>query len=109
MKKYIATTFCAFALLAGTLSCNDDDRNAPLVLPSELEVIVTVDPKRPSSVSVVAAADDVNFYNVYFGDAAAEVPVRTVDGKATHTYAAVGTYTIRVQAHTTTRDYVKTE
>ncbi|MBT1711891.1 family 16 glycosylhydrolase [Fulvivirgaceae bacterium PWU5] len=109
MKKHIAFALFSFALLGLAASCSDDEASATLTLPSNLEAAVTVDAKAPSKVSVVATAKDVNFYTVYFGDSDTETPTRTADGKASHTYAKLGTYTVRVQAHTTVMDYVTVE
>jgi beta-glucanase (GH16 family) len=109
MKKHILFKGLFFALVGLAASCSDDEAPATLTLPSGLEATVTVDAKDPSKVSVAATAEDVNFYNVYFGESDTETPERSADGKASHTYTKIGTYTIRIQAHTTVMEYVVLE
>ena len=65
----------------------------------------TVDIALSRQVTVSASAKNAKYYNVYFGISQNEVPLKTTDGKATYTYPADGTYTIRVQAHSTDKTY----
>lgn len=88
------------------VSCNDDESSPELKLPSGLAFTVEVDEKGTGEVKVSASAKDANFYNVYFGDGANEKPVNANDGKATHKYAKSGTYTVTVQAHTTSTAFI---
>ena len=51
------------------------------------------------SINVSAKADLETFFQVYYGDVANEVPVDFMEGEVkTHTYAAAGTYQVRVVA-----------
>lgn len=94
-------------LLYALLGCSDDGGDsAKLLLPSDLAVQVTVDPANHARVEVQASAENANFYSIYFGEEASETPVKVNDGKATHTYSASGTYTIKVQAHATVADFI---
>ena len=67
--------------------------------PENLEVTVTQSASNPALVSVSATADFAATFDVYFGDAEDEEPTQLMpDGSIDHTYAARGTYTIRVVA-----------
>ncbi|MCG9791019.1 hypothetical protein [Flavobacterium algicola] len=51
------------------------------------------------SITVQATAKYETFFQVYFGEVANEVPVDFMEGEViTHTYAAVGSYTIKIVA-----------
>ena len=51
------------------------------------------------SITVTATANLETYFQVYFGDSPTEVPVDFMDGETkTHTYAATGTYQVRVVA-----------
>lgn len=92
---------CIYLALLGIMGCSDNGKDCCVVYPEILSVDVTISQTNPAEVSVLAKASAVNFYNIYFGETANESPVRSTDGKATHTYAKSGDYTIKVQAHTT--------
>jgi hypothetical protein len=67
--------------------------------PENLEFTVTVDPNNSMKVSVTAKANYETNFKVYFGDVPNEVPVTFNEGDVvTHTYAAVGTYNVKVIA-----------
>ncbi len=67
--------------------------------PENLEFSVVVDPNNSLKVSVTAKALYETNFKVYFGDVANEIPVTFLEGdEVTHTYAAVGTYSIKVIA-----------
>jgi hypothetical protein len=67
--------------------------------PENLEVIADVDAANNFKVNVSAKAQYETMFRVYFGDVPNEVPVSFMEGETiTHTYAAVGTYTVRVVA-----------
>jgi hypothetical protein len=67
--------------------------------PENLTATVTIDPANSMKVSVTAAALYETNFNVYFGDVPNEIPVTFLEGDVvTHTYAAVGTYQVKVIA-----------
>lgn len=67
--------------------------------PENLEFTITVDPNNNYKVTVTAKALYETFFRIYWGDVPNEVPVSFLEGDVvTHTYAAVGTYNIRVVA-----------
>lgn len=67
--------------------------------PENLEFTVTVDPNNSMKVSVTAKAQYETNLKVYFGDVPNEIPVTFLEGDVvTHTYAAVGTYQVKVVA-----------
>jgi hypothetical protein len=67
--------------------------------PENLDFTITVDPNNNYKVSVTAKALYETFFRIYWGDVPNEVPVSFLEGDVvTHTYAAVGTYNIRVVA-----------
>lgn len=67
--------------------------------PENLEVTANVDVANNFKVNVSAKAQYETMFRVYFGDVPNEVPVSFMEGETvTHTYAAVGTYTVRVVA-----------
>lgn len=87
-------------------SCGSDNGDETLTLPSNLVVEVDVT-TNTGQVSVTATADNVNYFNIYFEEGKA--PVRSTTGEATHTYANEGNYTIKVQAHISTSDFIADE
>jgi hypothetical protein len=67
--------------------------------PENLEVIAEVDAVNNFKVNVSAKALYETMFRVYFGDVPNEVPKTFLEGETiSHTYAAVGTYTVRVVA-----------
>ncbi len=67
--------------------------------PENLDFTITTDPVNNYKVSVKATALYETFFKVYFGDVPNEVPVSFLEGDVVnHTYAAVGTYSIKVVA-----------
>ncbi len=67
--------------------------------PQNLDITVVVDPANNYKVNVSATALYETNFRVYFGDVPNEVPVPFLEGAiVSHTYAAVGTYTVRVVA-----------
>jgi beta-glucanase (GH16 family) len=106
MKSKRGVMMLLMAFLLTAWSCGDDDSDQPLTLPSNLQMETTVNTAGTGLVSVAATADNENFFLLYFGEDPSETPVKSTDGKATHTYKTSGTYTIKVQAHTTTEAFV---
>ncbi|TQI69162.1 hypothetical protein JM79_0030 [Gramella sp. Hel_I_59] len=67
--------------------------------PENLEVNVNQLPANPAMVEVSATADNAASFDVYFGDTDDEEPTQLMPGETiSYTYAAAGTYTIRVVA-----------
>jgi beta-glucanase (GH16 family) len=100
MKIYLILFFSLMML-----GCDEKATGEEVLLPSDLAFTVDV-AANTRQASVNASAKNVNFYSIYFGDSPTEIPVKSTDGKAVHTYAADGTYTIKVQAHTTGADFI---
>lgn len=80
--------------------------------PENVEATVTIDAANKMKVSVTAKALYETHFKVYFGDVVNEVPVTFLEGESvTHTYAAVGTYQVKVIAYSggaATTEVVKT-
>jgi len=67
--------------------------------PQNLVVSVVIDPANNFKVNVSATALYETFFNVYFGHVPNEVPRAFNEGQTiSHTYASIGTYTVRVVA-----------
>lgn len=67
--------------------------------PENLDFTIVTDPNNNYKVTVTATALYETVFRVYFGDVPNEVPVSFNEGTAvSHTYAAVGTYNIKVVA-----------
>ncbi len=67
--------------------------------PENLEVTLTADASNNYKVTVSAKALYETFFKVYFGDVPNEVPVSFLEGDViSHTYTAVGTYSVKVVA-----------
>jgi beta-glucanase (GH16 family) len=103
MRLYIP-----FLLSIVAAACGSDNGDVAPTLPGNLVLQVTVSENGSGKVDVVATADKANYYEIYFGDASPETPVRSNDGSESHTYAGAGTYTIRVQAHATAAAFIET-
>lgn len=101
--KTLKLVFVIGMLLSAACSKNDADK---IVLPSNLQIEVTVTDSKTGQVSVKATAQNNNFFLIFFGDSQNEAGVNTTDGTAVHTYAKSGTYTIRVEAHVTQASYI---
>jgi beta-glucanase (GH16 family) len=90
----------SFTLLA---ACGGDE---PVKKVENLEVDVQVNPDGIGYVEIIASADNVKFYKFFFGETPAEIPVQQSFGSIAHTYAEEGTYTIKVQAHSSEDDFI---
>ncbi|MDA9554820.1 hypothetical protein N9R54_01170 [Pelobium sp.] len=67
--------------------------------PENLEVTSAIDNANNFKLNVSAKASYETLFKVYFGDVPNEVPVSFLEGETvSHTYAAVGNYTLRVVA-----------
>lgn len=86
--------------------CDEGDDKKAVKLPSNLQISVEKNPENPAEVTVTATADNVAYYNFYFGEVTPETPVESLDGTETYTYTSAGTFTIRVNAHATLNDLI---
>ncbi len=67
--------------------------------PENLDATVVIDPANNFKVNVSATALYETNFKVYFGESPTEIPVSFNEGQTvSHTYAAVGTYTVKVVA-----------
>lgn len=67
--------------------------------PENVEAKIDIDLTNNFKINVAAKANYETFFKVYFGEVANEVPVSFVEGQMiSHTYAKVGTYTVKVVA-----------
>jgi hypothetical protein len=67
--------------------------------PENLDFTISVDPANSMKISVSATALYETNFKVYFGDVPNEIPVSFNEGQSvTHTYAATGTYQVKVVA-----------
>jgi hypothetical protein len=68
--------------------------------PENLDVVTAIDAANNFKLNVSASALYETNFKVYFGDVPNEVPVTFLEGATvSHTYTAVGTYTVRVIAY----------
>lgn len=102
MKVYILGFLSVLAA-----ACGGSEGDVAPTLPSDLVLTVNAGAIGTGKVDVTATANKVNYYEIYFGDASPETPVRSTDGTESHTYTSAGTYTIRVQAHATTSAFIE--
>lgn len=69
------------------------------IAPTNLEVTITPVVGNNLSITVKAKADFETFFQVYFGDNPAEIPVAFMeDDVVTHIYPSIGTYQVKVVA-----------
>lgn len=73
---------------------------------ANLVVTTQVSTDGSGKVTVMASADNVKFFKFYFGDVDNEVPVQQEFTSILHTYEKSGTYTIKVQAHSSESDFI---
>lgn len=86
--------------LDGKVTEGSQELTVSFKAPENLEASIAIDNNNSFKVNVSATADYETFFKVYFGDQGAnEVPVDFNEGQTvSHTYASVGTYSIRVVA-----------
>jgi hypothetical protein len=86
--------------------------NVTFKAPENLNVTIKKDSQNPKIVNVSATADFVTVFEVYFGDMEDEEPTLILPGQiATHTYAAAGSYDVKViakSAGAATTEYIET-
>ena len=104
MKKI---SIALLIILLTQIGCKDDEPTINIVLPTNLELEITLDDDIEGRIEVKATAFDENYYTISFQDGENSEVVETNDGSASHTYAASGTYTIVTRAHITAADYIQ--
>ena len=105
MKAILHYSILALAFIVLSAGGCEDSSPAPSVtLPSNLTVSVE-QTEGTGKVTVLFSAEKANFYRVFFGDSKDSEKVTT--NKVFHTYAQAGTYTIKVQAHTTEAAFIE--
>jgi hypothetical protein len=68
--------------------------------PENLDFTAAIDAANNFKVNVTATADYETFFKVYFGEDPNEVPASFLEGETvSHTYAATGTFTVKVIAY----------
>lgn len=93
-------------VLVSFLTGGCDGRQDEVTLPSGLTSSIDLSNAANGSISIEAMAENAKFYSFYFGETPGETPVISIDGKASHTYATSGTYTVKVQAHATQSSFI---
>jgi hypothetical protein len=90
-------------LVAHSITGNTKEATQQLTVsfraPENLQVTITTDPANTMKISVTASALYETNFKVYFADVPNEIPVSFNEGQSvTHTYAATGTYQVKVVA-----------
>jgi beta-glucanase (GH16 family) len=101
IKKSSWAWACFFLL--GGIGCGSDEPEKKV---SNLVVTLVVDQNGSGQVAINAGADNVKFFKYFFGESNDEELIKTEDRHASHTYENSGTYTIRVQAHSSESDFI---
>jgi beta-glucanase (GH16 family) len=105
----LMSSICFYLVLSILFSCKESDDTDPLLLPSGLELNVDVVDDGSGKVNIEATSLNANFYTIYFGESPNETPIKSNDGKASHTYSTSGDFIIRVQANATAAFFVEEE
>lgn len=100
------TRLFTLLMLSLLLACGDDAPAPQIVMPSNLQVNITISADGSGKIDLEATAVNANFYTVLFGDATNEFPTKTMNGKTSHTYTESKNYTITVRAHATESQYI---
>ena len=96
---------CSLALaIAG---CRDNETVADLVLPSNLQVEVTLDTLTEGLVQVLASAVNANYFVITFVESGNVTSKESNNGIATYEYSASGIFNINVKAHSTEDNYIE--
>lgn len=92
--KIIATS------LAGKTTEVTQELTVAFVPPANLDLIVTPVAGNSFAIDVTATADYETFFEVWYGEDPNQTPVQFNEGQTVqHTYAATGTYTVKVVAY----------
>ncbi len=97
--------FLLFLFITAT-ACTKNEDPATLVLPSNLEVTISVSPTTEGLVSVKASALATNYYEIEFFNGSTSKIIENAGGNASYQYTATGTYKIVVRAHATFSNFI---
>ena len=91
-------------IVAKTLNGEETEYTQPLTVsflaPTNLAVDINPQVGNPYQINVTATAELETYFEVWFGEDPAETPVQFNEGQTiSHTYASIGTYTIKVVAY----------
>lgn len=89
------------------VGCSEDEREFPLVLPSNLSVSIVKDTANIGNVDVKATATNANFFTIYFNENGVMNKTETTSGEASFQFKTNGSFPIIVRAHSTTEAYVE--
>ena len=97
----------AYLIIFLSLTSCDDKPVEKVVLPTNLQTVITQSASEEGLVNITATAYDENYFTIYFEDGEETEKVENIEGKASHTYSNPGTYTIRTRAHVTPNEYIQ--
>lgn len=103
MKNTLMTAFL-LGLCCLLANCDGSSSDDVVVLPANLDFTVEVSGESPGQVTVEASAEKANFFRFYFGEKTSYVEQK--EGDIVYNYKESGDYTITVQAHTTSNDFI---
>ena len=105
-KLFLLLFILASAILY--TGCKEDEgSDLSVALPSNLEVVITVDSTTAGQVSVRASASNANFYTITFSEQGGVTSEESNNGKVAYRYSNSGTYSINVKAHATAVDFIE--
>ena len=101
MNRALRIFFTCISLI--WVGCGEEGAEKKL---DNLEVLVEVSDDGSGEVTIIASADNAEYFKFFFGDSNDEIPVQQEFGSILHTYEESGTYTIKVQAHQNEDDFI---
>jgi beta-glucanase (GH16 family) len=105
---YLKPTTLLMALMVILLNaCREDEPASDVLLPSSIELEVSLDEEVEGKVDVTVTATSANFYSFDFGVDDATY-VESEDGIASFTYSEAGQYVITARAHALQDEFVET-
>ncbi|MFK8039694.1 MAG: family 16 glycosylhydrolase [Crocinitomicaceae bacterium] len=102
MKKNILVIIPLLSFL--TLSCDKDEPENVVVLPTNIITAVITD---MGKVDVSVAAENANFYSVTFIEGTDSTIIETKDGNVSYTYTQNGAHQIISKAHTSQYEFIE--
>ena len=69
-------------------SCDNEEPEVAIILPTNLETVITKSETIEGKVDVKATAYDENYFTIHFEDGENSETIEDVSGKATHTFAS---------------------
>ena len=88
-------------------SCGEDEKEDVVILPSNLNVELTIDTTYDGTVNVVATASNTNYYSFLLNDKDKSVSEENSSGLLTYQFAVNGNYSIRIRAHSTESEFIE--